>query len=57
MGIQTPLTLDDLANIYDISTGGTARIHTIEAIVDWAIDHPEFVNYDEKEDVFYRKEI
>ena len=30
------LTFDDLANIYDKVTGGTARIKPIDSVLEWA---------------------
>jgi len=42
--MKKALTWDDLANIYDKETGGTARIKTMASIAAWAVKRKDLFN-------------
>lgn len=51
---KKPLTLDQLADIYDANhSGRKARTLPIDTIIDWAIAHKNCVNYNKVKDEFY----
>ena len=49
---EIPLTFEDLANLYDRTTGGKARTMPLEVVTAWARTSGQ-VRYDEKQDLFF----
>lgn len=48
-----PLTFDDLADIYDKTTGKRARVQPLDKIVRWAT-HSSLIRYDKEQDLFFK---
>ena len=49
-----PLTWDALADIYDKTTGGCARIRPMDKVFEWAERHPDKFFVDDDGDIYLR---